>query len=306
MAILFRLNITGAGLTEAEKLERLISYAHKFSYNIGFKRNTYHLWIDDDVEELGGKLEECTTDFGSIRAKIHRMLHEKVSKAILKFYGVLELPEPIEVEGYESVAVFDKIPATLVIYNKHYRRIYGCTIEFSTYTIPDWEIVLNSESFRDKLLNALGKTSHEGVELISCVVGFSKYAMKDIRDRVFFYYPERKTFLEDFFRTLNEETKEETTIAESIRKILRPYKIEFLTSVLDSFKEKLDELLDTFFKETGTILVHGSYALIASDEDTFSLLYEKLRDDFISSIKNEWPDEDKISHILKRWIEHKV
>ncbi len=305
MAILFRLNITGTGLTETEKLERLIDYSHKFSYNIGFKRDRYHLWINDDLEELGGKLEVNTEDFGSIRAKIHRMSEEVVSKAILKFYGVLELPEPIEVEGYESQIALDKLPATLVIYNKHYRRIYGCTVEFSTYTIPDWEIVLNSESFRNRLISAIEKTVHKGVELVSCVVGFSKYAMRDIRDRVLFHYPERKVFLEDFFRTLNEETKEETTIAEDIRRILRPYKIEFLTSVLDSFKEKLDRLLITFFKETGAILVGGSYVLIAEDEGTFFRLYEKLRDDFISSIKNEWPDEEKISSILEKWIEHK-
>jgi hypothetical protein len=262
--------------------------------------------MNDDLEELGGKLEVDTEDFGRIRAKIHRMSEEAVSKAILKFYGVLELPEPIEVEGYEKSVVLDKLPATLVIYNKHYRRIYGCTIEFSTYTIPDWEIVLSSESFRNKLIEALRNTAHKGIELVSCVVGFSKYAMKDIRDRVFFYYPERKVFLEDFFKTLNEEAKEDTTIAEEIRKILRPYKIEFLTSVLDSFKERLDKLLITFFEKTGAILVSGSYALIASEEDTFSKLYEKLRDDFISNIKNEWPDEEKISFILKKWIEHIV
>ena len=303
MAVLLRLNMIGVGLTEVEKLERLINYSHIFSRNIGFRRERYQLWIDHDIEEIGGKLEIESEDFGKIRATIHKMPDEKVSRAIVKFSGQLKLPETLEIEGYEDVVELSEVPALLTIYNKHYRRVYGCTIEFSTYTVQDWEITLYSEKFRENLLNTLEKTVTKGIEIESCVVGFTKYSVRDFRDRVFFYYPSRKIFVEDFLKTLNEDAKEEeSAIAEEIRKILRPYKVDFLASVLDSFKEEFDKRLSNFFRETGIIMVPSSYALIASEANSFSRLYEELKRDFITSIKDEWPNEDKIASILRKWV----
>ena len=305
MAILLRLNLTGSGLTEKEKLERLIDYSHKFTNNINFIKEKYQVWVDHDIGELGGRLEVETEEFGRARAEIHKMPDDRVSRTIVKFYGSLKLPETLEIEGYDVATVeLTEVPATLTIYNKYYRKIYGCTIEINTYTIEDWEIALYSEKFREDLLNALEKTERKGVDLISCVVGFSKYSIRDVRDRVFHYCHDRRIFIEDFLKTLNEESKEEeSAIAEEIRKILRPYKVEFIASVLDSFKEKFDERLVDIFKRSNIALVAGSYVLEAEKEESFRELYEELKRDFITSIKDEWPNEEKITTILRKWIE---
>lgn len=282
MALYIRLGISGTGLLEREKFIRKIDYASVMLEKLMFIPREYQLWLNAPLRELDGELitkgREKIVNFYNLKENDYKRLFYKIE-------GLIGLNNK-------------EFPATLTIHDRRFRKIYG-DIELDTSMVPLEDILLDDKPFVERL-KALFRDKHlKGVSVAWAFIGDSPDAVIDVRERIFSYHPKPSFLIEDMFKTIKHESEETGGI--EFLKFFSPYNLSFLAYKISSLKE-FGRFLNDLTEEVDLTKEEGSLILVAKDRKSFRDFYISFVDDFLNSIKEEWPVESKIEEILQRWI----
>lgn len=291
MAILLRLKVSAT--SPRERVLDSIDISQQWLERIGFIGEKYELWEDSYIEDAGGRKRIESKSLREIKGLIANQDPITLSKVIVLYKGHIQLDRPLYLSSpNEKETKLNKLPATYYLFNRKLRKVVGASSLFYIFTIPDWELYMKERQFKEKI----EKSIFEKID--SLIVGKNQFATHDIRERIFCYHQKRRDFIIDIFRTIKEEIEEE---AAQIPDLVKPYNIDFLANVLDSFGEKLDTKLRKFFANKLSYKV-GSIMLEALDEEAFERFYIDFRKNFVDNLKRFMPDSKKLRDLLYYWV----
>jgi len=287
MAIYIKLDIPGIGILEKEKLQRRVRFGLEWIKNFEFEIDYGEVWINAPLKELGGELITKFEKIISPEDVVKKVNEEQAENVIVNIVGIFKVNN-------------NEFPCAIAIHNKKsFRKMYG-DIEFDTSIKPIEDILMEDENLWILVENSL-KAKIEGAKIESCHIGYSPDALIDVRERLFSYLRNSRDLIMDFIRTLKQEAEEDPTFRRYL-KYFRPYDMGFLARKIDSFSE-FNTFLAQLAKNSHIVKEEGnSISLRAKERESFSNFYTSFRTDFLNSIKDEWPGEDQIEGILRKWV----
>ena len=279
MVFIIRVQITGSGLIENERLMRKIRLVKSFANVLGFENIEEELWDGPSIKAMGGKLIASDD----------------------KILDIINKTSPLKIPDYtyRLRATYDNEPIYVYIHNKRFKQVYGDIVLSSDIFLKK----VFQEEFQNKLVKAFSELKEEenlkGIRILVGVIGFNPDALEDVRERLMSYYDHIWRFVHDMFRTMKIESEEIGNVY--LVKFLKPYSLEYLSKKIISISQ-FESFFESLSKRAKIKRSGGSILLFGESENSFRTIYKNFRDDFINSLRAEWYDDERIAGLLKRWL----